>query len=108
MDSIKLEDNQWRDDNLSSMEDWHPGFNRVSPRLRALVSEFESSMKEYKGVLLADQEQADYDGLYRHVCEEVMQWLGDRLDDSVAEVWSGGDRPLDTHQPPSVILPTVN
>jgi hypothetical protein len=89
MDSIRLADNEWRDDNLGSMEDWHPEFSRIAPRLRALVGEFAVLMAEYKEYLLEDPARGSFNGYRDHATEEVEVWMYNKMAETSAKIWEG-------------------
>jgi hypothetical protein len=84
----------WRDDNLDTLEEWHPYFGEVSEELRAILKRFSRAMAVYSRILLKGSDEPQ-DDLLRHLDEEVCMWMERQMQSVVKEVWEKADTWID-------------
>ena len=77
----------WREDNLHSMNQWHPNFSKIEPQLEGVLSHFRLALMDYARIL--HKESSDpHDYLLNHLTEEVNMWMVNKMDGIAQEVMS--------------------
>ncbi len=84
--NIDLSNRSWRDENLDTLETWHPAFFEVHPECESIVQSFQAVMERYRDILL-DTCNDSPDNLQNHVHEEVIMWMTNKLQSTVQDVW---------------------
>lgn len=80
------DDLNWREDHVKQMGEWHPHFGKVEWKFRRAVGFFPSVLKDYAVTLLSETTD-DADDLLRHLHEEVVDYLTNKLVEAVDDAW---------------------
>ena len=81
-----LDDPDWRDAKVMLMGEWHPHFRKIESQLKRRLYPFSSVVKEYATLLLSETTD-DADDLLRHLHEEVVTYLANKLGEAVNDAW---------------------
>lgn len=81
-----LDDPDWRDARVMQMGEWHPHFKRLEWKFRRCVGTAPSVFKEYATLLLSETTDSPED-LRRHLHEEVVTYLANKLVEAVDDAW---------------------
>jgi hypothetical protein len=82
----QLEDSDWRDRHLMQMAEWHPCFEEVERKFSFSTNVARVVLKEYAEILLSTSTD-DSEDLLRHLHEEVVPYLANKLTCVVDDVW---------------------
>lgn len=81
-----LDDSNWRDARIMQMGEWHPCFKEVEWKFRRSMHPNLNVLKEYAQILLSTSTDAP-DDLLRHLHEEVVPYLANKLVEAVDDAW---------------------
>jgi hypothetical protein len=81
-----LDDPDWRDERIMQMREWHPHFRQVEWKLKRALAHATTALKEYATLLLSESTD-DADDLKRHLDEEVVTYLANKLTEAIDNIW---------------------
>lgn len=79
---IDLTSPDWRDTNITTMDQWHPHFHKIKPRLDELLSQFQTIANDYYSLLCSESSDSE-DELRAHISEEVSLYLLKRMESAI-------------------------